>query len=503
MKGTVERSRFMINDCLFYRQLRQTKANCITMTFIHFSLKTFLILARQENRSIIHLVLINILHILYREKSTFRIIFSFNQVSIESLVSYQSSVFIHVQMPSLLIFLIITLKYSFTYAAHCTLGPDGWCTFYGVWVTETHGLFNPTTEDPDAVINIKFENSRMSTLSNEICDRFPNLKRLELKNLSMEKIEKGALDHCFELHTIGFWNNKIKDLDKDVFQYNSALEAIHLQNNRVERIDPETFEHLNRLSIMDFSENYLTGFPVYKMKPVPSLKKLFLDSNEIMDLDEEQMVQKFPNLDVIYMNDNPFDCSRLRIILDYLKKNKIKITRWGPQYRHYGLTVQGEADCSDETKIAAIKDETMWIRKQTEKINTTLVHDVNELKKETVETHKDLEELNKTFNETAKDLSKGINHTQEELITTNRQLTGLKREVQKFKKEEMDRDNKIMKNVSTIETKMKNLQGQTDKNQAALSETIDTLQNIMKELNAKLDKIKAKVNVNNNKTETT
>lgn len=404
-------------------------------------------------------------------------------------------------MPLLVIFLTITLKYSFTHGAHCTLGPDGWCTFYGVWVTETHGLFNPTTEDPDAVINIKFENSRMTTLTNEICDRFPNLKRLELKNLSMEKIEKGALDHCFELHTIGFWNNKIRDLDKDLFLYNSALEAIHFQNNRVESIEPDTFAHLSHLSILDFSENYLTGFPVYKMSRLPSLKKLFLDTNEIMDLDEEETVKKFPNLEVIYINDNPFDCSRLRSILGYFKENKLQVTRWGPQYRHYGLTVQGEADCSDDTKIAAIKDETQWLRKQTDKINTTLVNDVEALKRKTSENRKGLDELNKTFNDTAKDLSKGINHTQEELITTNRQLTSLKRDMQKFKKEEMDRDNKIMKNVSTIETKVKNLQGQTDKNQAALSETIDTLQNIMKELNVKLDRIKAKVNVN--KTVTT
>lgn len=334
----------------------------------------------------------------------------------------------------------------------------------------------------------------MTSLTDEICRRFPNLKRLELKNLSMEKIEKGALDNCFELTTIGFWNNKIKELDEDTFRYNSALEAIHMQNNRLERIAPETFSHLKQLSILDFSENYLTGFPVFKMKEIPSLKKLFIDTNEITDLDEEQTLLKFPNLTVIYLNDNPFDCSRLRIILEYFKTRNLQVTRWGPQYRHYGLTVQGEADCSDEIKIAAIKDETQWIRKQTNNINATMVKDINMLKQKTNENHKDLEKLGITFNDTARDLSKGINHTQEEQALTNRNLGNLKRDLQKYKKEEMESDTKIMKNISNIETKLKNLQEQTDKNQVALAETLDTLQNVMKELSTKLDKIKSKVN---------
>lgn len=202
------------------------------------------------------------------------------------------------------------------------------CTFYGVNTTENLTLNLTSTANNTIVEIVQFRNSILEVLTNELCETFPNLQRLRVVNNSLNSINSGALYNCKNLTVANFTGNNLVELDHDVFEQNIHLIAVNLGDNRLKAIDGTIFSHLNQLSMLNLAKNALTNFSVDQFQTLENLTELYLQSNNLSHLDEQTILQKFPNLKKIQLNNNLFECSHLRTITDNLRGWNITIVEY-------------------------------------------------------------------------------------------------------------------------------------------------------------------------------
>lgn len=249
--------------------------------------------------------------------------------------------------------LVIIVLSNKSFTTKCIINYESWCVFTSVNTTADRPLFQPTADYPNYIKKVKFVNSTLNTLTNEICNTFLNLKEIEVDQAHLQKIADGALHNCTKLTDVSFWTNELTDLPPDIFKNNALLETMTFQHNYLKKIDPSIFTNLTRLKTMAINENYLKEFPLYKMPRIPVLVTIWIHHNDLNDLDEQELIYKFPNLKTIYMEDNPFNCNRLKVILAALQRNQINVDRWHdiPRERPYLLTQVDTVDClSDEER---------------------------------------------------------------------------------------------------------------------------------------------------------
>lgn len=265
-------------------------------------------------------------------------------------------------------FWTVLLFYHVCLAEKCTVNDESWCVFSSVNTTKDKLLFNPSADHPNLVKKVKFMQSKIHTLTNEICNAFPDLKELEMDQVSLEKIGVAALHNCTKLTDVSFWTNELADIPDYIFKNNVYLETLTFQHNNLKQFNPLIFSNLTRLKTIAINENYLTEFPVYKMPRISSLVTLWIHHNDLTDLDDQEIVYKFPNLKTIYMEDNPFNCDRLKIILAAFQRKKITVNRWhdSPRDRNYTLTTVDTVDCLSEEEREKLlsKDREGSLKKQ-------------------------------------------------------------------------------------------------------------------------------------------
>lgn len=231
----------------------------------------------------------------------------------------------------IILLLLLCLKHE-NEAVQCLLNGTS-CIFSEVNTTKARPLFHPSSVNNNKVQKIQFKRSSMYILTEEICETFPNLTELRIINVSLGRITSNALHGCRKLTFIHVSMNNITDLPLNLFEKNRDLYAVVLQNNHLKSIDGRMFAHLKSLTHLAVPENYLDEFPVYQFPVLDKLTSLYIYENDITDLDEQELLLKFPNLKHIYMHNNLFDCDRLKIVINALRRNGIEFRQFDKHIR--------------------------------------------------------------------------------------------------------------------------------------------------------------------------
>lgn len=229
---------------------------------------------------------------------------------------------------TLIVIILCLLEYN--QALECTLIGKN-CTFTGIQTSESAPHFHPHASDNQTVEIVEFTDSVMPVLTDELCKVFPNLKELWADKLSMEQIAPNALHECKHLKYVSFWTNKLQTLDANIFEMSPKLETITFQLNYLNTIDGKLFKHTKNLQRLCLAENFLSKLPLDQFPILEKLESLFIHVNDLTDLDDLELIRKFRNLKEVYIHNNLFDCARLRIILDGLRRNNVEVKEW---YKH-------------------------------------------------------------------------------------------------------------------------------------------------------------------------
>lgn len=211
------------------------------------------------------------------------------------------------------------------------------------------------SQNSSDIEEIRFENCSIPILTNIICQTFPDLKIIYLQGQSVEHVNADAFEECTNLTQIWLNGNKIQQLDKNVFQSTIQLKSLNLYQNYLKDLPEQIFDNLLDLEVLELFDNNLTTFSADLVKQNTHLKKLWLQSNEISDLDEVKLIEYLPELETIYIGDNEFSCVRAVQIYNALTTNGIDVFSYARnKSRYYDLETVYEIECLPDLTWAAV-----------------------------------------------------------------------------------------------------------------------------------------------------
>lgn len=250
-----------------------------------------------------------------------------------------------------------------TNAAKCLTDQEDWCVFSKISTTALFTQFYPSAEAPSNVERIKFQTSRLHTLTSKICERFTNLEELDLSGVSLRKIDADAFDQCTKLRRLNLSGNQLTEIDSNLFKNSQNLEVIDLHGNYLQEVDLSLLEGLSNLMIFDVSRNRLQSFAAYKSPKLSMMHELYLQNNELTELNEHAIVQKFPNLEKLGITGNFLQCKRVEEMSQLFEEYDIATTTEDGKEVQC-LSEQQYIRLPCEKRLAAIRDEWMWLKAQ-------------------------------------------------------------------------------------------------------------------------------------------
>jgi Leucine-rich repeat (LRR) protein len=138
--------------------------------------------------------------------------------------------------------------------------------------------------------------------SGNIFSYFTNLVKLEMKEVSVKKID--PIENCGPLELIIFSDNEITSLDAGVFIECASLEILDLSRNEIAKIHENAFSSLSVLREIDLSYNQISKLTRKTIKPMKMLRKLSIPGNMLKDLPYDLFNDMF-HMSELDLSDNP------------------------------------------------------------------------------------------------------------------------------------------------------------------------------------------------------
>lgn len=224
------------------------------------------------------------------------------------------------------------------------------CKFAHIHETSDDYDWEPENSYPRAIYGLTFEHSTLRVVTNIFCKKRNELRLIHLSYTNVEEITHDAFEECRLLSQLLLTSNKIKTLHQHIFSSNPNLQILHLESNQLQNLDfsLSSLEHLYELNI---GNNYLTELSPDIFEKTKTLKQISIFSNNLADLDVENIVKNLPRLDQIHMDDNEISCVRLGEIFRVFQKSGITYneTTYDFKKRYYDqTTIDNNQKCNPD-----------------------------------------------------------------------------------------------------------------------------------------------------------
>lgn len=138
----------------------------------------------------------------------------------------------------------------------------------------------------------------------------PSLSQLEALNLDknvLTSVHNGALEGFPRLITLSMRHNQIDVLQDHAFLGLNSLQVLDLGYNGIVAISGASMLHLKRLVVLDMTHNFLRALTGDLIAPLPGLKELRLDGNDI-SIVAKNALDGANELHSLSLLDNPLSC---------------------------------------------------------------------------------------------------------------------------------------------------------------------------------------------------
>lgn len=151
-----------------------------------------------------------------------------------------------------------------------------------------------------AILRLDLSANAIQTLSGNIFgNQILPLEKLFIQRNSIETVQPRAFDKVPYVDFLSLAHNRIASLDENLFEALKNLKKLQLHNNRIELIPQKLFEDISGISELQIKYNRLT----------------FLPNSQY----------PFKNLQKVTMEGNPWQCSCLKLILDFITNQPQRI----------------------------------------------------------------------------------------------------------------------------------------------------------------------------------
>ncbi|XP_035788378.1 leucine-rich repeat-containing protein 70-like [Anopheles albimanus] len=134
-----------------------------------------------------------------------------------------------------------------------------------ICTVETVQLTGPTekpriylTGDVQNISHARIVESEIKTVTKELLLAFPTAATLELAELQITTIERGAFDNATQLKKLLLKSNNIGNLGPNVFSGLIELRDVSLENNQISQLPPGLFARNTKLETVSMKGNLLT-----------------------------------------------------------------------------------------------------------------------------------------------------------------------------------------------------------------------------------------------------
>lgn len=153
-----------------------------------------------------------------------------------------------------------------------------------------------------------------------------NLEVLDLSRNRIKTVQRIAFDALKNLEVLNLSYNNIRIIEYTVFNPLISLEILLLNHNYLSDIAPHRWENLDHLNLLNLGENYLTNFDTGYTFSFSNLTILNLSGNTLTTLNGEQMKECFPQLEQLYIENNPWICDDLKEFVASLAGSKVEVS---------------------------------------------------------------------------------------------------------------------------------------------------------------------------------
>jgi Leucine-rich repeat (LRR) protein len=219
------------------------------------------------------------------------------------------------------------------------------------------------------LINLELADNNIKTIENYSFEKCPNLLNINLANNSISSIGSEAFGGLKKLGYLELYNNKLQILDENVFVGCPMLEFLNLGRNQltdtacinsllnmttldlsyneniklttslgvkvnfgvtvtslklngIKQSTEELFEFMSQfkgLISLSIENNEISELGFYNFPKLENLKNLNLYGNNLNDLSVDELRNKCPTLKTINIGNNPWECSKLELMIIKLR----------------------------------------------------------------------------------------------------------------------------------------------------------------------------------------
>lgn len=194
--------------------------------------------------------------------------------------------------------------------------------------------------------SLNFSNNKINNLDSRTFST-PNLAVLDLSNNNLTHLEDHIFDDLINLKYLNLSFNPIGNLKIQTIAHLLDLEDLSLKHTNITSIQFGTFSHQHNLVSLDLSENHLKELDFSHFLPIlPKLRSLYLNGNNLTNLEGFNNAL-FPQLAMLEIKDNNFNCSYLQKFMKSVNWEKLR------------LPIDHSSVKPEETSIRGIKCEMM------------------------------------------------------------------------------------------------------------------------------------------------
>lgn len=185
-------------------------------------------------------------------------------------------------------------------------------------------VLNETTVDKSpALKTLIVSHNHIKNVTN--IGNLSGLTELDLSYNGITSLSSNAFTKLANLADLNLAHNSIKTLDSNPFSMNSNLRHLNLSHNDLAFIKSGTFLKPYKLQSMDLSGNNFKNLDFNVFLPrLYELHSIFLDGNKLTNLNGFRR-SLFPELKIIGIQNNAFNCSYLRYFFEMVAWHELNI----------------------------------------------------------------------------------------------------------------------------------------------------------------------------------
>lgn len=161
----------------------------------------------------------------------------------------------------------------------------------------------------------------------EIFSEYPAKSQLYSLNLSKNKLN--SIYNVTILETITMLDlsfNPIGPLNLTAFLKLKKLVDLNMEATQLQTLQHGIFTQQTKLRRLDISYNFLQKLDLTILTPVSGLETLFIDGNDLIEVNYEHIPELFPNLTYLGLFANGWNCSYLTTLVRFCNRNNIAVS---------------------------------------------------------------------------------------------------------------------------------------------------------------------------------